>query len=179
MPTIDEARPSAENLQQRLEFETLVLDLSSRFINLRPDEVDHEIEAALRRLCEPLGIDLAVLWQWSDLGPGVAVVTHVFAPEDLPTPGPLRQEQFPWLAAETQAGRIIAMSSMAAFPAAADIDREGARLIGIKSALNIPLAVGGEPSIGVQGVASACRPTWRHTWTSRSVRRLRGYAAAG
>ena len=78
MSTIDEARPSADNLQQRLDFETLVSDLSSRFINLRAGEVDREIEDALRRVCEPLGIDLAMLWQWSDLAPGVATATHVY-----------------------------------------------------------------------------------------------------
>jgi hypothetical protein len=63
MPTIDEARPTAKNLQQRLEFETLVSDLSSRFINLRPGEVDGEIESALCQICEQLDIDLAILWQ--------------------------------------------------------------------------------------------------------------------
>ncbi len=70
MPTVGEARPTAENLQQRLDFETLIAELSSRFINLPAGEVDREIEDALRRVCEPLGIDLAVLWQWSDAGPG-------------------------------------------------------------------------------------------------------------
>ena len=45
-------------------------------MNLAPDEVDREIEDALRRVCEPLGIDLAVLWQWSDADPTVIVPTH-------------------------------------------------------------------------------------------------------
>jgi len=34
---------SADPLENRLEFETLISDLSSRFINLPPAEVDHEI----------------------------------------------------------------------------------------------------------------------------------------
>jgi len=54
----------------RIEFETLISDLSSRFVNLMPSEVDHEIEDALRRVCELLRIDLAVLWQWSRTAPG-------------------------------------------------------------------------------------------------------------
>ena len=64
------AAPSAEHLASLLEFETLIADLSSRFINLPPGEVDREIEDALRRVCELLGIDLAVLWQWSTRDPG-------------------------------------------------------------------------------------------------------------
>ena len=51
-------------------FEALIADLSSRFVNLAPDELDREIEDALRQVCEPLGIDLAVLWQWSHHAPG-------------------------------------------------------------------------------------------------------------
>jgi hypothetical protein len=71
MSTVDEAQPSAEHIENRLEFETLVADHSSSFINLPPGGVDREIEHALRRVCEPLGIDLAVLWQWSGSTPGV------------------------------------------------------------------------------------------------------------
>ena len=46
----------------RLRFVMLLAELSSRFINLPPAEVDRAIEDALRRVCELLGIDMAVLW---------------------------------------------------------------------------------------------------------------------
>mgnify|MGYP001557626028 CR=1 FL=1 len=68
----EQALPSID----RLEFETLISDLSSSFINLPPGEVDREIEEALRRVCELLGIDLAVLWQC-----GVKLVTGDFLKE--------------------------------------------------------------------------------------------------
>lgn len=61
----EHAPRSTEPMGSRLEFETLISDLSSRFINLPPGEVDGEIEDALSRVCGLLGIDLAVLWQWS------------------------------------------------------------------------------------------------------------------
>ena len=51
-------RGSAELMGSRLEFETLISDLSSRFINLPAGEVDREIEDAQRRVCELLGVDL-------------------------------------------------------------------------------------------------------------------------
>ena len=56
-------------VRSRLEFETLLSELSSRFVNVPPDELDREIEDALRRVCDGLGIDLAVLWQWSSAAP--------------------------------------------------------------------------------------------------------------
>ena len=169
MSTTGEARPSAENLQQRLDFETLIAELSSRFINLPAGEVDREIEDALRRVCAPLGVDLAVLWQWSDADTGVAAVTHVYAREAMQLPGPLRQEQFPWYAQEMRAGRSVAVSSLEALPAAAAVDRENCRLIGIKSNLTLPLAVGRDPSFGILGLNTLQA---ERDWTDALVKRL-------
>ena len=90
-------RGSTELMGSRLEFETLISDLSSRFINLPPGEVDGAIENALRRVCEFLGIDSRCSGN-GRRGPGC---DH--AHPRLPLPGgprlpePLqRQEQFPW-----------------------------------------------------------------------------------
>ena len=44
-------------LEERLRFETLIADLSSKFIHLPPGEVDREITDAQRRVCECLSID--------------------------------------------------------------------------------------------------------------------------
>jgi len=64
-PTAEQPRPSGEHFGGLLEFEALISDLSSRFINLPHDELDREIADALRRVSERLGLDSAVLWQWT------------------------------------------------------------------------------------------------------------------
>ena len=111
--------------------------------------MDREIEDALRRVCEPLGIDLAVLWQWSGATPGVIAPTHsYYAQERALPPEPLSQEQFPWYREQMLAGRMVAISSLDDLPAEAPVDRENARLVGIKSNLCLPLSVGGEPPVG-------------------------------
>ena len=46
------------DLQDRLRFETMLSDLSSRFVNLEPADVDREIEEAQRRVCDCLGLDI-------------------------------------------------------------------------------------------------------------------------
>ena len=61
----DETPRSTEQTESRLEFETLISELSSRFINLAGGEVHDEIEDALRRVCEFIAIDFAMLWQAS------------------------------------------------------------------------------------------------------------------
>ena len=64
MSTTEPVPPTAEQKECRLEFETLISELSSRFVNLPSGEVDLAIEDALRRVCELLGIEFAALWQW-------------------------------------------------------------------------------------------------------------------
>ena len=59
-----------EELEQRLHFDTLVADLSLKFINLPANEIDPEIEDSQRRVCQCLGLDMCSLWQWSDESPG-------------------------------------------------------------------------------------------------------------
>jgi formate hydrogenlyase transcriptional activator len=152
MSAADQSQPSAERHESLLEFETLVSDLSSRFINLPPDEVDDEIQNALRRVCQLLGIDLAVLWQWSTHAPDLIAPTHAYPPvEDVLPPEPLQQEQFPWIRRAILDGRVVALSSLAEFPPEAHVDRENCRHYGVKSHLSIPLSVGGEPPVGLIG----------------------------
>ena len=166
----EQARPSADPFGKRLEFETLILDLSSRFIHLPPGEVDGEIENALRLVCEPLDIDLAVLWQWSGAAPGVIMATHVYcAQERLQTIGPMRQEHYPWYIEQMQAGRVIGFSSPAELPAEAAVDLEHARLLGIKSNLCLPLSMGGEPPVGALAFNST---RVERDWSDALVKRL-------
>ena len=56
----------------------------------------------------------------------------------------MRQDQYPWTRLQMLAGRLVVVASMDALPVEADVDRQTCRLFGIKSAMAIPLAVGGE-----------------------------------
>jgi PAS domain S-box-containing protein len=163
-------RSSPDHVESRLEFETLLADLSSRFVNLPPGEVDREIEDALRRVCESLGIDLAVLWQWSGAAPEVIRATHFHsAPDALPPDQPLGEEQFPWARAQMMAGREVLFRSLDDLPAEAAIDRESCRLLGIKSNLTLPLSVGGEPPVGALGLNTLRA---QRDWPDTLVKRL-------
>ena len=56
MSSVDQPPPSAENFADHLEFESLLSELSAKLINLPPGELDREIAAALRRVCESFSI---------------------------------------------------------------------------------------------------------------------------
>jgi PAS domain S-box-containing protein len=139
-----------QDLEGQARFETLLSDLSSRFVNLPPGDVDHEIEDAQRRICELLGLDISALWQWSNMAPGSLALTHVYrAQEGPPIPERMQaSESFPWCQQQMLAGRVVAVSSLEELPAEAARDRETFRHFGVKTSLTIPLSVGGGPPVG-------------------------------
>jgi formate hydrogenlyase transcriptional activator len=140
-------------LEERLRFETLLAEISPRFVNVLGSEVDREIEDAQRQICESLDLDLLAVWQLSNEDPVALMATHYFTVQQGPQPpGLLKQEDFPWFIKQLQAGRIVAVSSLEEMPAEAAHDREVCRLLGVKSNLSIPLSLGGGPLIGVLGL---------------------------
>ena len=52
-----EDRRAEEGLKERLKFEQLLSDLSARFVNIAPDQVDLEIQSALRQILEFFQVD--------------------------------------------------------------------------------------------------------------------------
>ena len=133
--------------EDQVRFEELLLELSTRFIDLAPGAVDREIEDALRRVCELLGIDVAVLWQWSASAPDIVAPTHGY-PGRQGQFDALAQEAYPWVIERMRAGRMVALSRLEDLPAEAGTDRESARRTGIRSNLTLPLSVGGAPPLG-------------------------------
>jgi PAS domain S-box-containing protein len=172
MFTVGQSQPSAEQLEQLLEFETLIADLSSRFINLPADEVDRAIEDAQRRVCEALGLDLAALWQASAAAPGSLALTHFYSSQEgllPPMRGMSAREYFPWLEQEMLAGRGVAVSSLEHLPEAAALDRDNLRRFGVKSNLTLPLSVGGASRFGALGFIATRE---ERDWPDALVKRL-------
>jgi hypothetical protein len=100
-------------LEERLRFETLLIEISARFVNLPTDQIDGEIEDAQRRICECLGLDLSALWQWSGERPRYLTVTHLHSPPEGPSrpEGIDAQEAFPWVLQKMLRGETLAYST--------------------------------------------------------------------
>jgi PAS domain S-box-containing protein len=137
-------------LEERLQFETLLADLSSRFVNVPPDQVDHEIAAAQTSICECLGIDHSALWQASPDDPKELSITHLYRSGDLAPPPDraIATEMFPWALGKISAKQIVCVAAMVSLPAEAARDRETWLFYGVKSALVYPLSTGGDPVFG-------------------------------
>ncbi len=142
---------SEEALKDRLQFETLLADLSAQFVNLPADQIDHQVGDAQRRLCEFIDVDIAALWQIVARDPLEFALTHVFRPMGGPAiPEPFTpQVYFPWALQRVLNRETVAISRHADLPPEAHRDLETWRYLGIKSTLAIPLSAGGGPVLGV------------------------------
>jgi formate hydrogenlyase transcriptional activator len=150
--TLTAATPalSDRSLEGRLRFETLLADLSARFVNLPADQLDTAIEDAQRQVCECLDLDISLLWQMSPDHPDTMFVTHRHLPTGFP---PLPEildckENFPWAMERLLEGESIIISRLSDAPAEAARDVELVRQFGAKSVVTFPLASGGSPMFG-------------------------------
>ena len=137
-------------LEEQLRFETLLVKISGRFVNMPADQVDDEIEDAQRQVCECLGLDLSALWLWSMETPRTLKISHLYRPlGGQPLPEPMyAHEYFPWCQEQLEAGRIIAVPSVEDLPVEAARDQEVWRHFGVKTSLTLPLSPWGEQPIG-------------------------------
>jgi hypothetical protein len=132
-------------LEERLRFETLLADLSSKFVNLPAGEVDRESMNAQRRICEFLDCYLLVLWQLSDDAAGFLSPTHPYSAEQEPQPAVrLHEDDYPWFKQQLMAGRIVGFASLDELPEEAARDRESFRQLG-KQRQRVPWRV---PNVG-------------------------------
>ena len=159
----------SQELEERLQFEALMAELSARFIHLPGNELDGAIEDAQRRLCEALGLDRSALFQRSDEaaeklmlthlyqrpgagGPAVERRTqsssgsHIWVLEDPALPEPYIQLDFsnffPWTYQQLQKQQTVVIPDIEAMPPAAATDRERLLRYGTKSGVVVPLFLG-------------------------------------
>jgi formate hydrogenlyase transcriptional activator len=146
----DRLMASEESLRKRLEYETFLAHVSARFVHLPADQVDGEIEAAQRRICEFLDLDRSTLWQVSGKEPVSLLMAHIYQPQGTPPfLGQLIEERFPWSKQKVLSGETVTIRKMSDLPPEAGRDRENYDLIGTKSDVLVPLSVGGGSPFGL------------------------------
>lgn len=107
----ENAEPFTE-LEERRRFETVLADLSSKFVNLPAGEVDREIMDAQRRICELLDRDLLLLWQLSDDAAGFYSATHTYSAQQGAQPAVrLHENDYPFKQPMI-AGRTVGFASL-------------------------------------------------------------------
>ena len=96
-----------EQLDERLRFERLLTDLSATFVNVAADLVDAQIEQALERLVDFLGVERGSFGQISEDNKGI-LATHSFVvPGYPPLPPLILEEDLPWYAEQVRRGELM------------------------------------------------------------------------
>ena len=137
-------RRAERSLASRLEFETLLAELSAQFVAVSASEVDREIEQGIKQLVEFLGVDRGRLWRFSE-NQAEFVSTHFWAAPGIePLPLTPVGEHFPWIRNQLLNGKSVVFSQPDELPPEAHLDRQSLLASGITSLLCIPLTVGGK-----------------------------------
>jgi PAS domain S-box-containing protein len=167
---ITERKKAEEELNERLRFETLITDLSARFINIPASEVDKEIEAALKGIVEFIGEGRIAIIQSSKDGKEFHF-THTYSVGEVKPipPGIDIKEQFSWAAKKLFQGEYAAFSNLDELPDEAQLMKQYFINEGIKSGIAIPLNVGGS----FIGSLSLTMFDKERTWPSELVNRIR------
>jgi transcriptional regulator with GAF, ATPase, and Fis domain len=142
---ITERKQAEEALEDRLQFERLLSDLSSKFVNIPNDRVDSEIEDGLRQILVFFHVDRCVLfrtlpdrtsWQIA------YTVTSNDAPH-LPAGVKLSKSIYPWAYEKlSEKHEVMSISRLDDLPAEASADRQSCIKWGIRSYVNIPILIG-------------------------------------
>jgi transcriptional regulator with GAF, ATPase, and Fis domain len=154
----------------RTSFGRLVSDLSNRFAGLSVEAIDGEIERALRLLVEWLGTDRSTFFLIES--DGSLLGTHVWVREGLQLPASpsTARSRLPWYHRTLAAGDVIAMSRVLdELPPEAEGERTYARMLGMKSNLSVPVAVGGRYICAI--ATGAFRE--HRTWDEETIDRVR------
>ena len=128
-------------IHSRRRFEAVLTELSATFVNVPANQVDSQIESALRKLVELLGIDRVGLGQVSADG-SKFVVTHSYQLPGVPSSAKIvLTSQFPTYAKMIRQARVVRVPDD--LPEEATLEREYCQQTGLKSNLTIPLTVMG------------------------------------
>jgi formate hydrogenlyase transcriptional activator len=138
-------------LEERLKFETLLAEISARFVNVPADQVDNIILETQRRICEFLNLDRSSLGQVPEQETGSLLLTHIHHPHGVePAPDRLNAgDFFPWTVQKILSGETLIITKKSDIPPVADRDLESFDMFGIKSVVVVPLAVGGGVPFGL------------------------------
>ncbi len=122
------------SLAERLRFETLLASLSTALGQLSAGDFNREIQHALHRVVDFLGVARGSLIEFTRDG-GTA---HSWAIEEWMDVG-----EFPWMTARLQQGDVVSFSALETLPDDAAVDRQSYLAHRVKPQVAIPLMAGG------------------------------------
>ncbi len=152
-----------------LGFETLLAEVSARFVNLPVGEVDEEIERGLKRIVSSWDVDRATLYQFCNDRQQLRA-THSWAVEGIDRVSEIvADERWPYAVGLLRRGQIWQSLKPEDVPSESTAERPYFEAEGIRSGLAIPLQVGEQ----LVGALSMVTFRQERSWPAELVQRLR------
>jgi formate hydrogenlyase transcriptional activator len=158
-------------IEQKLEFEQLIADLSITFINQPPDQVIEAIRDAIRRVGEMLDVDGCAFFRIPDGEFAAAPIAwwgRAGVSSSLLMPA---KERLPWVAETILAGNVLCFAKLDEIPS--PVDRQVFESQGIRAVVKVPISVCGQ----VVGAVGFTMIRGERTWTSETLQTMRVLAA--
>lgn len=146
-------------------FETLILNLSNRFINVPAEKIDTEIEDALKEIGESLRIDQTSLLIFSNDDHAINTVYQWSSQERFSTKSAFSQldlQEYRWFLSELEHNKAVYINHLGDIPAAGQAEKAVFEAVGMKSFLILPVTVNNR-IVGILGFGSYVKNvTWSH-----------------
>jgi PAS domain S-box-containing protein len=159
-------------LDQKLEFERLIAELSVRFINESADQVLEAVRDAIRQIGEAIDVDRCSFFRIVDGEVTPAPIAWWGRPGvPAPVPATSLKDRFPWTREAIVEGNVVSFSSLD--EVSNPVDREGYAAQEIRAGVTVPIAVGGQ----VVGVLGCAMMRSERAWTTETLHTMRVTAA--
>ncbi|MBT9312958.1 PAS domain S-box protein [Leptothoe kymatousa] len=162
-------------LQKQLQLGKIVSELSSRFINLDPDDTDSEINHALQVIGQLEAVDTTYIFRYAPTDTTLSM-THEWVAAghtaQINHAQNLPQAAFPWAFRCLFSGESLIIADVADAPPEATVDTQSWQQFGLQAILTIPLMAKGE-LWGAVGFASFSTVS---PWTDANVQLLTIFA---
>ena len=155
-----ERRQIRLQIEERLRFEGLISDLSARFVNLAPHEVDGEINRGLQTITEFFDADRCTIGLFSEDGTRLTSAFEYHLAEAEQAPESMSKEQFPWYMGQLIRGNPVVMNRLEDLPPEAENERQLCLLRGMKSFLSVPMVSGGKTLGSCALVSTRAERVW-------------------
>ncbi|MBE9030522.1 PAS domain S-box protein [filamentous cyanobacterium LEGE 11480] len=166
---------SERALQTQLKLNQLVAEISTRFVQIQPNQVGAQVQRALQELGEFIQVDTSYVFhldhenrcfsmthEWVQSG----LTAHIAQAQAIP------QEAFPWSLAQLRRGEILQVDDRRALSPAAAVDQQAWENFDLMSLLAIPLLVD-QQIVGWLGFGTFARV---YTWSDDHIRLLKIFA---
>ena len=168
---VSERQIAEQALKIQRDFNQLIAEITSRFVDLNAADLDVEIERTLHLIGTATQVDTSYVFRFNQDAQTMSM-THEWCRSGCPHQRPLAQDiplsAFPWSMALAQQREIIQVPCVADLPAEAAIDQAGWQRFNIVALLAVPL-IQKSMVTGLMGFASFNTPI---VWEDEAIRLL-------